>query len=183
MANRIETSTLTRSHQHQNDFAQVIERIGLAIMGALCGLFVAALVAKANIEAINSIGVLFSVVRMLLSASTSEQAFLHCLPAPPAAPYPTTFLATVAALVSIYDRVRRGSARHLEYRDRFLVHARRSPVTRRMRSSTTWTVHNRLDQSAAMRSADMSISTRPYSVMPLQVRLSFASGALLYSAL
>src|SRR3984893_18379982 len=62
MANRIETSTLTRSHQHQNDFAQVIERMGLAIMGALCGLFVAALVAKANIEAINSIGVLFSVV-------------------------------------------------------------------------------------------------------------------------
>ena len=48
---RLDTSTVT--HSHLNGFAQVIERIGLAIMGALCGLFVAALVAKANIEAIN----------------------------------------------------------------------------------------------------------------------------------
>jgi len=53
MLNRIDTSTVT--HSHLNGFGQVIERIGLAIMGALCGLFVAALVAKANIEAINSI--------------------------------------------------------------------------------------------------------------------------------
>jgi hypothetical protein len=60
MLNRIGTSTVT--HSHLNAFAQVIERIGLAIMGALCGLFVAALVAKANIEAINSIGVLLSAV-------------------------------------------------------------------------------------------------------------------------
>jgi len=60
MLNRIDTSTVT--HSHLNGFGQVIERIGLAIMGALCGLFVAALVAKANIEAINSVGVLFSAV-------------------------------------------------------------------------------------------------------------------------
>jgi hypothetical protein len=60
MLNRIDTSTVT--HSHLNGFAQAIERIALAIMGALCGLFVAALVANANIEAINSIGVLFSAV-------------------------------------------------------------------------------------------------------------------------
>ena len=60
MANRIDTTTVNQSHL--NGFAQVIERIGLAIMGALCALFVAVLVANANIEAINSIGVLFSAV-------------------------------------------------------------------------------------------------------------------------
>ena len=53
MLNRIDTSTVT--HSHLNGFGQVIERIGLAIMGALCGLFVAALVAKANIEAIKHV--------------------------------------------------------------------------------------------------------------------------------
>jgi hypothetical protein len=53
--------------------------IGLAIMGALCGLFVAALVAKANIEAINSTGVLFSVVLYGSAAFISEPAFLHAL--------------------------------------------------------------------------------------------------------
>lgn len=87
MLNRIDTSTVT--HSHLNGFAQVIERIGLAIMGALCGLFVAALVAEANIEAINSIGVLFSASSTALSASILELTFLHCLPVPPAAPYHT----------------------------------------------------------------------------------------------
>ncbi len=60
MANRVDATTPTR--YYLNGFAQVIERIGLAITGALCGLYVAALVARANIEAINSLGVLFSAV-------------------------------------------------------------------------------------------------------------------------
>src|SRR6202051_2785448 len=60
MANRAEAAVPTR--HHLNGFAQVMERTGLAIMGALCGLFVAAMVAKANIEEINSLGALFSAV-------------------------------------------------------------------------------------------------------------------------
>ena len=60
MASRIDTTTINRSRV--NRFAQVMERIGLAIMGALCGLFVAALVAKAEIPEINSMGVLFSAI-------------------------------------------------------------------------------------------------------------------------
>src|SRR5450755_4407002 len=60
MANRAEAAAPTR--HHLNGFAQVMERTGLAIMGALCGLFVAAMVAKANIEEINSLGALLSAV-------------------------------------------------------------------------------------------------------------------------
>jgi hypothetical protein len=45
-----------------NQLAHTIESIGLAMLGALCGLFVAALIAKANIEAINSIGALFAAI-------------------------------------------------------------------------------------------------------------------------
>jgi hypothetical protein len=50
------------NRSHVNGFAQVVERIGLAVMGALSGLFVAALLAKINIEQIDSIGVLFLVI-------------------------------------------------------------------------------------------------------------------------
>jgi hypothetical protein len=117
MLNTIDTSTVT--HSHLNGFAQAIERIGLAIMGALCGLFVAALVAKANIEAINSVGVLFSAV---LYGSVGFY-FGTNISSPPAGasgrspqPGPSfpkaspvalasgagTFLAAFAALVSVY---------------------------------------------------------------------------------
>ena len=110
MLNRIDTSTVT--HSHLNRFAQVIERIGLAIMGVLCGLFVAALVAKADIEAINSIGVLFSAV-LYGSIGFYLGTNIPSLPAgPPAAPYKAspialtsgagTFLTAFAALVSVY---------------------------------------------------------------------------------
>src|ERR1700730_4506741 len=58
MTNRVDATTST----HLNGFAHVMERIGLAIVGALCGLFVAAMVAKANIEEVNSLGALFSAV-------------------------------------------------------------------------------------------------------------------------
>jgi hypothetical protein len=60
MANRVDAATSTR--YDLSGFAHVMERIGLAIMGALCGLFVAAMVAKANIEEINSLAALFSAV-------------------------------------------------------------------------------------------------------------------------
>jgi hypothetical protein len=58
MADRLDART--PADYHVDGFAQIVERIGLGIMGGLCGLFVAALVAKANIEEFNSLGVLFS---------------------------------------------------------------------------------------------------------------------------
>jgi len=117
MLNTIDTSTVT--HSHLNGFAQAIERIGLAIMGALCGLFVAALVAKANIEAINSIGVLFSAVLYgsigfylgtnipSLPAGAAGRSLSHGGSSPkvfPIAPASGagTFLAAFAALMSVY---------------------------------------------------------------------------------
>jgi hypothetical protein len=115
MANRIDATTIDRSSL--NRFAQIMERIGFAIMGALCGLFVAAFVAKANIEQINSLGVLFSVVLYgtigfylgaditSLPCSASVQAFSGAgARANPItlASATGTFLATVAALVSVY---------------------------------------------------------------------------------
>src|SRR5258705_5871655 len=57
IANREGTSTMNGSHA--NGFAQVAERTGFAIMGALSGLYVAALVAKLDLEEINSVGALF----------------------------------------------------------------------------------------------------------------------------
>jgi hypothetical protein len=117
MANRIDTTTV--NHSHLNGFAQVIERIGLAIVGALCGLFVAAFVARANIEAFNSLGVLFSAVLYgsigfylgtnipPLSSGASGRTFSGTGSRPGTNPIALvsaigTFLAAVAALVSVY---------------------------------------------------------------------------------
>src|SRR5947208_16461693 len=117
MANRAEAPGPTL--HHLNGFAQVMERTGLAIMGALCGLFVAALVAKANIEEINSLGVLFSVVLYgsigfylgtnipSLSFVASSRTFSDAGLGPRTNPIALvsasgTFLAAVAALVSVY---------------------------------------------------------------------------------
>jgi len=47
---------------HVNGFAQVAERTGFAIMGALSGLYVAELMARIDIEEINSVGVLLLVI-------------------------------------------------------------------------------------------------------------------------
>jgi hypothetical protein len=116
MANRVDVTAPTR--YDLNGFSQVVERAGFAIMGALCGLFVAALVAKADIEAINSIEVLFSAVlygsagfyfgtnipslpsgasRALSGCGSSPMTNLIAL-----ASATGTFLAAVAALVSVY---------------------------------------------------------------------------------
>src|ERR1700722_18671069 len=116
MLNRIDTSAVT--HSRLNGFAQVLERLDLAMMGAQCGLFVAALVAKANIEPINSIGALFSAVlyrsvgfylrinipslpavgsgRSLSHGGSSPKAFAIAL-----ARAAGTFLAALPALVSV----------------------------------------------------------------------------------
>jgi lysylphosphatidylglycerol synthetase-like protein (DUF2156 family) len=117
MANRVDAATSTR--YHLNGFAQVMERIGLAIMGALCGLFVAAFVARANIAEINSLGVLFSVIMYgsigfylgtnipSLSSGTSHRSFSHTASSRRTNPIALasatgTFVAAVAALVSVY---------------------------------------------------------------------------------
>ena len=47
---------------HVNGFAQLAERIGFAIMGALSGLYVGALMARIDVEEINSVGVLLLVI-------------------------------------------------------------------------------------------------------------------------
>jgi len=116
MTSKIEAATL--HHSRTNRFAQIMERTGLAIMGALCGFFVAALVAKANIEQANSVGVLFSVI---MYGSTGFYLGVN-IPEPSDTPYRVpvdiasgprtnpialasaagTFLAAVAALVSVY---------------------------------------------------------------------------------
>jgi hypothetical protein len=117
MANKNDATTINQSSV--NRFAQVMERLGIAIMGALCGLFVAAFVARANIEEINSLGVLFSAILYgsvgyyfgtnipSLTSSTSSRTFSNIRSGPRANPIALasatgTFLAAVAALISVY---------------------------------------------------------------------------------
>jgi hypothetical protein len=112
MANRVEAAAPTR--HHLNGFAQVMERTGLAIMGALCGLFVAAMVAKANIEEINSLGALFSAVLygslgFYLGTNIPSLSSSRTISSTGSGPRTIalasaigTFVAAVAALVSVY---------------------------------------------------------------------------------
>ena len=60
MTNAVDSGTI--SDFQLNRFAQIVERAGLAIMGAMGGFFVAALVSRANIGEINSAGILFAVI-------------------------------------------------------------------------------------------------------------------------
>jgi hypothetical protein len=69
MANNNDATAI--SHSSVDRFSQIMERVGLAIMGALCGLFVAAFVARANIGEINSLGALFSAI--LYGSSESDR--------------------------------------------------------------------------------------------------------------
>jgi hypothetical protein len=112
MTNRADATTST----HLNGFAEVMERVGLAIMGALCGLFVAAMVAKADIEEINSLGALFSAVLYgslgfylgtNIPSLSSSRTFSNAGSGPKTNPIALasaigTFVAAVAALISVY---------------------------------------------------------------------------------
>jgi hypothetical protein len=112
MTNRAEAPAPTR--YHLNGFALVMERIGLAIMGALCGLFVAAMVAKADIEEINSLGALFSAalygslgfyVGTNIPSLSSSRTFSNTGSGPKTIALASaigTFVAAVAALASVY---------------------------------------------------------------------------------
>jgi hypothetical protein len=109
----------TTSQFNVGGFAQGMERIGLAIMGALGGLFVAALVARANIEEINSLGALFSVILYgsvgfyfgtnipLPASGAPSRTFSDTGSGQGAHPIALasalgTFVAAVAALLSVY---------------------------------------------------------------------------------
>jgi hypothetical protein len=109
----------TFSDFQSNRFAQIAERAGLALMGAMGGFFVAALVSHANIGEINSAGILFCVI-LYSSAGFYLGTNIPALPA--SAPYPAisrhdagfgsnpyallsaigTLLAAAAALVSVF---------------------------------------------------------------------------------
>jgi hypothetical protein len=117
IANREGTSTMNGSHA--NGFAQVAESTASAIMGALSGLYVGALMARIDIEEINSVGVLFLVIlygsvgfylgtnlpslpsgvsrRVLSDSGSRPRPNLIAL-----ASATGTLIAAVAALVSVY---------------------------------------------------------------------------------
>jgi hypothetical protein len=112
MTNRVDATTST----DLNGLAEVMEGIGIAIMGALCGLFVAAMVAKADIEAINSVPALLSAMlygsvgfylRTNVPSLSSGGSFSTTSLNPKTNPIALaralgTFVAAVAALVSVY---------------------------------------------------------------------------------
>jgi hypothetical protein len=106
MANNNDATTI--SHSSVDRFAGITERIGLAIMGALCGLFVAAFVARANIGQINSLGALFSAILygsfgFYFGTGTALRPFSGTGPNPIAlASAIGTFVAAATALVSVY---------------------------------------------------------------------------------
>jgi hypothetical protein len=119
MMDRIEAAATAINYSHLDRFAQVIERISLAMVGALCGFFVAALVAKANVAEINSVAALFSAMLYgslgfylgtnipSLPSGTSDRAGDDGGSVPGTNPLALvsatgTFLTAVAALVSVY---------------------------------------------------------------------------------
>jgi hypothetical protein len=106
MANNNDATAI--NHSSVDRFAGVMERIGLAIMGALCGLFVAAFVARADIGGINSLGALFSAILYGSSGFYFGTGVPH-LPFSRTGPNPIalasaigTFVAAATALVSVY---------------------------------------------------------------------------------
>jgi hypothetical protein len=115
MANNNDITAI--SHSSVDRFAGVMERIGLAIMGALCGLFVAAFVARANIGEINSLGALFSAILYgsfgfyfgtnipSLSSGASSRSSTGSGPSANRIALASaigTFVAAAAALISVY---------------------------------------------------------------------------------
>ena len=95
--------------------AHVIERSGLAMAGAMCGTFVGAQLAKANVALFESVGFIASMILLGLIAFYVG-IDVPRLPARPASERESidavellsaagTFLATVAALISVYSIV------------------------------------------------------------------------------
>src|ERR1700688_1855997 len=93
--------------------AYVVERFSLAGTGALCGLFVAAHLAKANVDVFDSIGLVFAMLRFGIIGfylgkditSLSGKAGSGLSPKADVSELHNAagaFLATVAALVSLY---------------------------------------------------------------------------------
>jgi hypothetical protein len=110
--------TITNGARPTNCFpagrvAHVVQRCGLAITGALCGLFVVAHLAKANVDVFDSIGLVFAMIRFGIIgfhlgndiAPLSREAGIGITPkADVIEAYNAAgaFLATVASLVSVY---------------------------------------------------------------------------------
>ena len=137
-----------------SEFAHAIERAGLAVLGALCGLFVAALIAKADIQAINSVGALFATIlygtigfylgidfplptaRIIGMASVrngtrSNVVFLKLIGAI------GTLLAAMAAMISVFLIIfELGSVHFLSGDHRRRMACRRCPATRRREYGT-----------------------------------------------
>jgi hypothetical protein len=91
--------------------ARVIQRCGLALTGALCGLFVVAHLAKANVDVFDSIGVVFAMLRFGIIGfhfgnditPRSQEARIDVRPkADVICNAAAAFLATVSGLVSVY---------------------------------------------------------------------------------
>jgi hypothetical protein len=97
--------------------AHVVERIGLAMSGAMCGTFVAAYLERASIATFDSVGfimsmILIGIIGFYLGIDIPELRVSHGSrpinrPVPRADPVELlsaigTFLATVAALASVY---------------------------------------------------------------------------------
>jgi hypothetical protein len=80
--------------------AHVIERVGLAIAGALCGLFVAALLAKADIGVLGPVDLALA---MILSGIIAFYVGIDIPARPSAAPWGKTAL--VSLYVVVFDDV------------------------------------------------------------------------------
>lgn len=109
---RMEPDVATADRGPVSRIAHVVARVGLAMAGALCGLFVAAHLTRTNIEVLNSVG--FIALMCLVGIA----GFYLGIDVPPGArpdretggradpvelfSASGTFLAAVAALVSVY---------------------------------------------------------------------------------
>jgi hypothetical protein len=93
--------------------AHVVQRCGLAITGVLCGLFVVAHLAKANVDVFDSVGLVFAMIRFGIIgfhlgndiAPLSRKARIGVSPKADVIEIYNSagaFLATVAAMVSVY---------------------------------------------------------------------------------
>jgi hypothetical protein len=99
------SAAAVRSHPSRG--VHLMERIGLAMIGASCGLFVAAYLSRAGIEVLCSVGVIFAVTAC---GAVGFYLGIDIPPRPPFAWKPDaaellsatgTFLAAAAALISV----------------------------------------------------------------------------------